>query len=673
MKVINNLSMRSKLILLVLPALLVILFFAAGSILRSIAEYQDMSQLQVQVDLVQIGDPLVENLQRERGRTALLLAAEPGSDAHRRATGLLENQRLQTNRAIAEYRSRIQALLTNASLDQVVIDSINRLEAGLNDVNGLRQEADRQNLSVAEAVGRYTELTSELIDRIPLLIRRATDAELAREINAYYALAQVTETSGRERASGAAVINAGEFNLSAIGQVTRLSGQQSAWFESATEMLGQNSAMRQQLNAYLASPAVQAMRAQRETLLSSTSGIHSLSAEKWFDITTDAITGLNTVRNRMLSEAEGMAADEVAGARNHLITTSVIAGSAIVFVIILVSLIMNAISRQVRELLDGVQYAMDQKDLSRPIPVSSRDEIGAIAQAINSLFRRFGEALAQIDKASIQLATATEETSSTANQNSTQIRDQQQQIEQVAAATEEMSATSEEISRNTQQVADASDRAMEKSHAGEQVLRASVQQIRELAGSVQEVNQVIEELENRSGTISEVVDVIRKVADQTNLLALNAAIEAARAGEHGRGFAVVADEVRTLAQQTHESTSQIEDIINGFKEITESASRSIITSHRLAEKTSTETAGMEQALGEILQDVNRISEMATQIATASEEQVSVTRELAGNMERVSESAILTLTGSQEITEVTTEQARLARTLQDLAHEFRVAG
>jgi methyl-accepting chemotaxis protein len=399
--------------------------------------------------------------------------------------------------------------------------------------------------------------------------------------------------------------------------------------------------------------------------------MYALDASDWFATATDRIRALNTLRQDLLTEIKQLADIAVADARQDLITASAIAGAAILGVLTLVLIIIRAINLQVGRLLEGVRFAMDNKDLTRNILVASRDEVGTIGKAINELFGRFGNALLQIDKSSVQLAAATEQTSSTAGQNSSQVKNQQQQIEQVAAATEEMSATSEEISRNTQQVADAARSAMDKSRSGEQVLHGSVQSIRSLARSVQKVNEVIEELESRSATISDVVDVIRKVADQTNLLALNAAIEAARAGEHGRGFAVVADEVRTLAQQTHQSTTQIEDIINGFKDITENASRSILESHKLANATSEQASELEQTFADILTDVNSISDMASQIATASEEQVAVTRELAGSMESVSEAAILTLTGSQEITQVTGEQARLARVLQDLANEFKV--
>ncbi|MBU2873667.1 methyl-accepting chemotaxis protein [Marinobacter salexigens] len=663
--------MRGKLITLVMPALLVIIYFAIESIALNAGQLNDMKQLRLLVQLANIGDPLIETLQKERGRSAVVLSGGADRVAAQRAKQALASQRLQTNDRLSDYQSNLAALQQEASFGSKVTGSIESVAQKLATLDQLRSSVDRGSLSGLQAGGRYTQPITGLLNRIPLVISRSTDPKLTRDINAYYALAEAAEAAGKERATGASLISSGDFDLPSIQKIAAFEGHQEAFIREASAMLVSDLTQLTALEKLADTEENRDLQAKRNTLFSSPSGMYALNSAEWFDITTKQLSNLNDLRSILLDRTSTAAADGVASARHDLLVASGIAASAIIAVFALMLLMVNAINRQINNLLDGVRFAMDNKDLRQQMQVSSKDEIGNIGRAINELFIKFGGALKHIDNASIQLATATEETSSTASQNAAQTKNQQTQIEQVAAATEEMSATSEQISQNTQQVADAANMVTERSRTGEDVLRNSISRIRSLASSVGDVNEVIEELEKRSSSIVEVVDVIRKVADQTNLLALNAAIEAARAGEYGRGFAVVADEVRTLARQTHDSTTQIEDIVNSFKVITDSASRSITASHKLANETSEQSSELEQTFAAILGDVNNISGMATQIAAASEQQVAVTRELAGNMESVSEVAILTLTGSQEISHVTGEQARLARQLQDLANEFKV--
>lgn len=671
MNLTRNLSMRGKLLALVLPALLAILYFAADVIRPHYQILQSMDELNAIVQLAEIGAPLTEALQKERGRSAVVIASAANTSQAQQATRHLADQRHQTDLRMTDYRKQIQGLVGETSLDDAMLADIRDFERQLDDLTSLRQSIDSGSLTASESARRYTIMIMGLINRLPLVIQRSSNADLTRKVVAYSALAEATEMAGRERAAGASLIRDGEFALPAVQSIASLGGQQEAFLHEAQAPLEDDSQIRQALEDFTMAPANRNLQAQRDTLFNSPSGMLALNADDWFDAATGRIERLSAIGSTMLAELHSFSVNSLSEAKAGLVRASGIALAAIVLVLALVLLTTRTISRQVHYLMTAVKSAIDNKDLTNKLSITSKDELGIISKAINDLFGRFGNALQHIDKASVQLATATEETSSTAVQNTGQVKNQQQQIEQIAAATEEMSATSEEISRNTQQVADAASSAMEKSRTGEEVLHGSVRRIRSLATSVQEVNDVIEELERRSGTINDVVDVIRQVADQTNLLALNAAIEAARAGEYGRGFAVVADEVRTLARQTHESTTKIEDIINGFKDVTDSASRSIIASHKLANETSEQASELEQTFADILSDVNGISDMASQIATAAEEQVSVTRELAGNMESVSEAAILTLTGSQEITQVTGEQAQLARALQDLSNEFKV--
>jgi len=670
--IINNLSMRGKLITLVVPALLVIVYFAAESVALNTGELGDMRELRSLVQLADIDDPLIETLQKERGRSAVVLSSGSDRGAARQAEQALTNQRRQTDTQLSEYHARITNLTQETTFGPAVTNSIQSVDQDLAILDRLRSSVNKGSINGSEAGIRYTQLITGLLSRIPLVISQSTDPELTRNINAYYALAEAAEAAGKERAAGAALISGGNFDLPAIQKIATFEGHQEAFIREAGAMLTSDSTLLAVLKNLPVTNESRDLQEKRNTLFSSPSGMYALDAVEWFDITTERLGNLNDLRKTLLESTSTAATQGVAKARHDLFVVSGIATAAIIAVFALMLLMVSAINQQINSLLDGVRFAMDNKDLTQQIHISSKDEVGTIGRAINELFGRFGSALQHIDRASVQLATATEETSSTACQNATQTKSQQEQIEQVAAATEEMSATSEQISRNTQQVADAANTVMVRSRAGEEVLQGSVRRIHSLASSVKDVNDVIEELEKRSGSIVEVMDVIRKVADQTNLLALNAAIEAARAGEHGRGFAVVADEVRTLARQTHDSTTQIEDIINGFQVITENASRSIVASHELANEASEQSSELEQTFAAILGDVNSISDMATQIAAASEQQVAVTRELAGNMEAVSEVAILTLTGSQEISHVTGEQARLARQLQDLANEFKVS-
>ena len=299
------------------------------------------------------------------------------------------------------------------------------------------------------------------------------------------------------------------------------------------------------------------------------------------------------------------------------------------------------------------------------------DEIGLLLQAAKSMVDRLHGMVGGISEVSGRLTSSAANVYSITKETRNGIESQQSDIEQVATAIAEMAASVQDVARSAVSAAEATRQADSEAENGKQVVALTIDSTNALAAEVENAAEVINKLEGDSEQIGSILDVIRGIAEQTNLLALNAAIEAARAGEQGRGFAVVADEVRTLAGRTQHSTQEIQQMIEQLQARAKSAAGVMEEGRKQAQLSTRQAALARDALMDITSSVNRISEMNVQIATATEEQSAVAEEINRNVTGITDVSQRTASAAEQTARASEELSGLANELQETTRQFRV--
>lgn len=358
---------------------------------------------------------------------------------------------------------------------------------------------------------------------------------------------------------------------------------------------------------------------------------------------------------------------------HNMLMTQMIIGAVILIVMALLT--SWFVATQLRGLTNITNALTDiaegDGDLTRRLEVKSQDEVGILADKFNKFVDRLHQMVKQVQIVTGKLNEGANQAAHSATQRSERIQRQQDEITMVATAVTEMASATSEIAGNAENTAKNSNQSVELGAQGFKQMQQSKQSIDQLAKELSSAVSIIGELEVNANEISTILSTIRGIAEQTNLLALNAAIEAARAGEQGRGFAVVADEVRVLSQRTHASTEEIQTKIAGLQKVTTNAVSVMTESHKLVETSVSDVNETGESLHAISEAIQLISDMATQIASAAEEQSLVTADINTNTESVREVSDQLASDAQDAVQQAKELHGLANQLEKEISRFKL--
>jgi methyl-accepting chemotaxis protein len=607
---------------------------------------------------------LVHELQKERGMSAGYLGSK----------GIKFRQELGVQRSIVDEKMRAYKEFTQQYEDDFsdgLQTSISSILNNLSQLADIRNKVDKLTITLPDALGFYTARNKSLINQPLALIEVLDTSGLVQGLIASYNLMQVKEKSGIERAVLTNILAGQTFSEQNKKRVYTLIAQQNAYQDAFYKSMPNDEDWSTRYTTFANSAENQnILKLRKQVLSEALNNEFSVQPEKWFDAATGRIGELKTLESNGIKQMH----DDI----NSIYALSIsLISFELVFLVLVLTLaylvfitIVN-MGNQAKIIRNTIADIKQGHNLTLRIKVLSQDHLGKSAATFNELLEVIRSDFVKIAKTAYEAVSSTHDTIVSVVDSDSNIVKQQLATSSASAAVEEISVGVADIGKQIKESANSVSSVVRECDEGIITVNEALSSIKSVASEVDNLNGVIGALNEGVVNISSVLVVIQSVADQTNLLALNAAIEAARAGEQGRGFAVVADEVRALAKRVHSSTEEIATIIAALQTDSKQAMTGITEGQEKSKQAVKLSGGIDQAFSQILHSMQNIEQMSTSISDSTEQQSIVAQEVSLNVNEIETMSNKNMQGAQEIGKSASKLSDVTMTLLEVINVYKI--
>lgn len=609
-------------------------------------------------ELAEQSSNLVHELQKERGMSAGFLGSQ-GADFSQS----LKQQRSLTDAKLASLKE----FVSNSSLRPDVEQVITTLVGSLNKLPQIRQQVDSLSIALPDVLAFYTNNNKLILEITANTISKLSSPRSIKQFSTLYNFAYAKEQSGIERAVLSNVFAQGAFTPILLQRFIDLTTKQSTYFNNA--LVYADDEFYGALSRFMNSSAEKKVESYRT--IARNNQQFNVNPKEWFDAATARINDLKSTEEQLISSILTQAAVNAHAAIFSISVQVMMMLVAIVFTYFLwrVVKIRGLQSREIKRVMDEV---VAHHDLTKIVQKISYDDLGDIADRLNATFEMFKSDLQRFQSYATEISTATIQTAAAADQSEANLVKQQEDILTIVTASDEVNRSIDNIKENMQGSVNLVTDAVDETLRGSETVTSATKEITLLSEQVNNIGSTMTNLNNQVTNILGMVDVIQAVADQTNLLALNAAIEAARAGEQGRGFAVVADEVRTLAQRTRQSTDEIAVIVDELNSGSKEAFEVINLSTQKVQEAVVEANNIAAVLQSLIGIMIQVNGSTSRISDATEAQFGAISIIAQNINRIHGQAKENVVGTEQIAASTKQLSSIATKMLERVAAYKTA-